>query len=295
MSNPKGSKGASPATRLTASHLVARAAAGEKLVMVTAYDATFARIAEAAEVDAILVGDSLGMVIQGHDTTLPVTVDEVLYHTKAVVRGSTRAHVVADMPFMSYQASEDDAVRNAGRMLAEGGAQSVKLEGGRTVAPLVDRLVRTGIPVMGHVGLTPQSVNTLGGFRVQGRGVEAARSVFEDANALAEAGAFAVVLEGVPRELAARISRTLPVPTIGIGAGPECGGQVLVGYDLLGLTKGDPPKFVKRFADLRNTAVEATRAFAEEVRTGAFPTDRHAYHDPQDPGAAVEQARYGTA
>jgi 3-methyl-2-oxobutanoate hydroxymethyltransferase len=219
---------------------------GEKIAMVTAYDVTFARLLDEAGVDVLLVGDSLGMVVQGLDSTLPVTVDEIVYHCRAVSRGARRAHVVGDMPFMSWQVSKEDALRNAARMLSEGGAHAVKLEGGRSAAPTIARLVEAGIPVMGHVGLLPQSVHATGGFRVQGKTADAAEEVLADAKAVANAGAYAIVLEGIPSDLAGRIREAVDVPTIGIGAGGDCDGQVLVCYDLLGLTQDLRPRFVKR-------------------------------------------------
>jgi len=263
--------------RLTTVDLVARADRGERITMVTAYDATFARMLDEAGVDVLLVGDSVGMVVQGHDTTLPVTMDEIIYHCRAVGRGSSRTHIVADMPFMSYQASTTDAIRNAGRCLSEGGAQSIKLEGGRSLASTIARIVDTGVPVMGHVGLTPQSVHAMGGFRVQGRTEEAADRVFEDACAVARAGAYSVVLEGIPAELAARITAEVGIPTIGIGAGPHCDGQVLVCYDLLGLTPTLRPKFVKRYAEMYTEGLAAVRQYCDEVRSGAFPAREHSF------------------
>lgn len=252
-------------------------AEGEKVVMVTAYDATMARIMDDSGVDAILVGDSLGMVVQGHESTLPVTIEHVVYHSAAVKRGVKRAHVVADMPFMSYQASVDDAVRNAGRLVAEGGAEAVKLEGGADYVDVVRRIVRAGIPVMGHVGLTPQSVHKLGGYGVQGRGADAAKALVEDAKALEEAGCYSLVLECVPEEVASQVSRALSIPTIGIGAGAGCGGQVLVCYDLLGFNPDFSPRFVKRFANGYEMLTEATRAYVGEVREGSFPADEHSF------------------
>ncbi|MBO6939600.1 MAG: 3-methyl-2-oxobutanoate hydroxymethyltransferase [Deltaproteobacteria bacterium] len=252
-------------------------AKGEKITMVTAYDATFARMIDEAGADILLVGDSLGMVVQGLDTTLPVTVDEIIYHCRAVARGTRRAHIVGDMPFLSHQISPEDALRNAGRFLSEGGAHSVKLEGGQASAPTIKRLVQAGIPVMGHVGLTPQSVHAMGGFRVQGKTEEAAERVLADARAVAEAGAYAVVLEGIPSDLAAEVTASLPVPTIGIGAGPACDGQVLVCYDLLGLTPDLKPRFVKRYAELFEAGKEAVASYCEEVRAGAFPTEAHGF------------------
>ncbi len=250
---------------------------GEPIAMVTAYDATFARHLDAAGADMLLVGDSLGMVIQGHDSTLPVTMDDMVYHTRAVVRGSSRALVVADMPFMSYQPSQKLALRNAGRLLAEGGAQAVKLEGGESVAAATRALVRAGVPVVGHLGLTPQAVHALGGFRVQGRSEKAAARLIEDALRLEEAGAFAIVLETIPVELARAVTERLAVPTIGIGAGAVCDGQVLVCYDLLGLFDQMSPKFVKRYATLGETVRDAVKAYVGEVKTRAFPAEAHTF------------------
>ncbi len=250
---------------------------GEKIAMVTAYDATFARLFDEAGADMLLVGDSLGMVIQGLDSTLPVTMDHMVYHTRAVARGSQKALVVGDMPFMSYQSSIELAMLNAGRLMAEGGAGAVKLEGGERVVPTVKALVDAGIPTMGHLGLTPQSVHTLSGFKVQGRNEKAAARLIEDAMLLEDAGAFAIVLETIPLELAKTVSERLSIPTIGIGAGPHCDGQVLVCYDLLGLYDQISPKFVKRFGDLATATREATRAYVQEVKGGAFPADEHSF------------------
>ncbi|HVO21219.1 MAG TPA: 3-methyl-2-oxobutanoate hydroxymethyltransferase [Anaeromyxobacter sp.] len=254
---------------------------GERIAMVTAYDATAARLVEAAGVDAILVGDSLGMVVQGHGSTLPVTLEQMAYHSAAVRRGlgsTPRAHLVCDLPFGTYQASADDAVRAAARLVAEGGAESVKLEGGADYAEVVRRLVRAGVPVMGHIGLTPQSVHQLGGYRVQGKDAERAQQLVRDARALEAAGCYALVLECVPAELARLISSRLLVPTIGIGAGPGCDGQVLVLNDLLGLDPSFTPKFVKRFAELGEAVRGAVSAYAAEVRAGTFPDDEHSFH-----------------
>jgi 3-methyl-2-oxobutanoate hydroxymethyltransferase len=253
-------------------------AKGERITMLTAYDATFARLFDEAGVDALLVGDSLGMVVQGNDSTLPVTVDEVIYHCRAVKRGTRRAHVVGDMPFMSYQASVDEAVKNAGRLVAEGGAESVKLEGGADFVGVVSKITRAGIPVMGHIGLTPQSVHRMGGYVVQGKDDEKARQLLSDALALEEAGCYALVLEGIPMELASEISRRLEIPTIGIGAGVNCDGQVLVSYDLLGLNPDFAPKFVKRFADGAGIVTTAAKTYIDEVRSSAFPADEHSFH-----------------
>ncbi len=250
---------------------------GERISMVTAYDSTFARLFDEAGIDVLLVGDSLGMVVQGQSSTLPVTVDEVIYHCRAVARGARHAHIVGDMPFLSWQLSPEEALRNAGRFLSEGGAQAVKLEGGVDAAPTISRIVQAGIPVMGHVGLTPQSVHAMGGFRVQGKTEEAARRVIDDARAVAAAGAYALVLEGIPSDLAGRITSTVDIPTIGIGAGAQCDGQVLVCYDLLGLTPDLRPKFVKRYADFFEDGVKAAKRYKEEVRTGIFPSEEHSF------------------
>jgi 3-methyl-2-oxobutanoate hydroxymethyltransferase len=250
---------------------------GERITMVTAYDATFARLFDEAGIDVLLVGDSLGMVVQGQDSTLPVTVDEVIYHCRAVARGTRRAHIVGDMPFLSWQVSAEEALRNAGRFLSEGGAQAVKLEGGVDAAQTIERIVHAGIPVMAHVGLTPQSVHAMGGFRVQGKTAKTADRVLRDAKAVAEAGAYALVLEGIPTDLAQRITEAVGIPTIGIGAGPYCDGQVLVCYDLLGLTPDLKPKFVKRYAEFFEEGVAAARRYRDEVRAGAFPTEEYSF------------------
>ncbi|UCF45922.1 MAG: 3-methyl-2-oxobutanoate hydroxymethyltransferase [Myxococcales bacterium] len=250
---------------------------GQRITMVTAYDATFARLFDDAGIEVLLVGDSLGMVVQGQDSTLPVTVDEVIYHCRAVARGTRRAHVVGDMPFLSWQVSPEKALENAGRFLSEGGAQSVKLEGGVDAAPTIERIVHAGIPVMAHVGLTPQSVHAMGGFRVQGRTEETAARVLADAKAVAQAGAYALVLEGIPTDLAQRITEAVDIPTIGIGAGPHCDGQVLVCYDLLGLTPDLKPKFVKRYAEFFEEGVAAARRYRDEVRAGTFPSEEYSF------------------
>ncbi len=252
-------------------------AAGQKICMVTAYDATFARLFDEAGADMLLVGDSLGMVVQGHDSTLPVTMDQMVYHSRAVTRGTKRAHVVGDMPFMSYQNSVEDAVRNAGRLVAEGGVGSVKLEGGAEFADVIERIVRASVPVMGHLGLTPQSVHKMGGYVVQGRDEDTARKLLDDAVAIEKAGCYAVVLEGVPLDLAKTITSRLSIPTIGIGAGKHCDGQVLVCYDLLGLNPHFKPKFVKHYAMLSNDVNAAAKAYFDEVREGTFPDDEHSF------------------
>jgi 3-methyl-2-oxobutanoate hydroxymethyltransferase len=251
--------------------------AGQKICMVTAYDATFGRILDEAGADVVLVGDSLGMVIQGHDSTLPVTMDQMVYHSRAVTRGVKRAHVVGDLPFMSYQGSWEDAVRNAGRLVAEGGVGSVKLEGGEEFAEIISRIVRASVPVMGHLGLTPQSVHKMGGYVVQGKDEQQARKILQDAIALERAGCYALVLEGVPLELAGQITQRLSIPTIGIGAGLHCDGQVLVCYDLLGMNPDFKPRFVKRYADLYGQIKGAAEAFFGEVRTQAFPDEAHSF------------------
>ena len=247
-----------------------RKQAGEKITMLTAYDTPTARLLDGAGLDVLLVGDSVGMVMLGHDSTLPVTLDAMVHHTAAVSRGAARALVVADMPFLSYQVTASEAIRNAGRLLQEGGAAAVKLEGGRPVADIVKRLVDIGIPVMGHLGLLPQSVHQLGGYMRRGAETREAEAIIEDAAVLEAAGAFAVVLESIPAALARTITGRVRMPTIGIGAGPDCDGQVLVSADMLGLAEQAPP-FVRRYADLQGTIAAAARAFAEDVRSGRFP------------------------
>ena len=242
---------------------------GEKITVLTAYDATMARLLDCAGIDVILVGDSLGMVIMGHETTLEVTLDMVVHHTRAVRRGTAHALIVADMPFLTFQTGLDDAVRNAGRLIQEGGASAVKLEGGRAAAEVIARLVEIGIPVMGHIGLTPQSVHQLGGFKkIAGA---AAEKLLDEARTVQESGAFAVVLESIPSEVAGEITQTLRIPTIGIGAGPSCDGQVLVSYDAFGLFDEFTPPFVKRYAELGKQVVSSAREYIEDVRSGRFP------------------------
>ncbi len=250
---------------------------GEKIVTVTAYDYFTAKLADRAGVDVILVGDSLGMVMLGYENTLPVTMEEMLHHTKAVLRCRPRAMVVADMPFMSYQLGPEEALRNAGRFVKEAGADAVKLEGGLQIIESVRTLLRAGIPVMGHVGLTPQSILKFGGYRVQGRGEEGGEAVRKDAKALDEAGCFSMVLEGIPVALAAEITSSSRAATIGIGAGPECDGQVLVCHDLLGLNDEISPKFVRRYASLGEQVREAFERFAKDVRAGEFPSADESY------------------
>jgi len=249
----------------------------QKITMLTAYDYGTAVVVDEAGIDIILVGDSLGMVVLGYESTLPVTMGDMIHHTKAVCRGAKRAMVIGDMPFMSYQVSVAEAVRNAGRFLQEAGAHGVKLEGGREVAEATRRIASAGIPVMAHLGLTPQSVHQLGGYKVQGKGDAAAKRMIEDARILEEAGAFAVVLECVPVQLAREITESLTISTIGIGAGVHCDGQVLVINDMLGIFERFTPKFVKKYANLNLQMKEAVRQYCDEVRTGAFPDDAHSF------------------
>src|SRR6201988_2899492 len=249
-----------------------------KITCLTAYDYPTARLLDEAGVEVLLVGDSLGMVMLGHESTLPVTVDEMLHHTRAVRKGTKRALVVADMPFGSYHSEISESVRNAVRFVKEAGAEAVKVEGGERRLELIARLTESEIPVMGHVGLTPQSLNALGGFRVQGKTTEAAERLLRDARAVEAAGAFSVVLESIPRELAARITSELRIPTIGIGAGPECDGQILVLHDMIGLSLGHKPKFTRQYANVAETISHAVAAYAGDVREGRFPADEESYH-----------------
>ena len=253
----------------------------ERITCLTAYDYPTARLLDEAGVDVILVGDSLGMVVLGHETTLPVTLDEMLHHTRAVRRGTRRALLVADMPYGSYHTDTAESLRNAVRFVKEAGAEAVKVEGGERRLELISRLTEAEIPVMGHVGLTPQSVNALGGYRVQGKTPGAAEQLIRDARAVEASGAFAVVLEAVPRELAAQITQELRIPTIGIGAGPDCDGQILVLHDLLGLTFNQTPKFARQYANLGQIITSAVREYCTDVRTGGFPSDAESYHAPQ--------------
>ena len=248
-----------------------------RLACVTVYDYAFARLADAAGLPLLLVGDSVGMTVLGHTSTLPVTMGDMLHHTAAVARGTRDALVVADMPFLSYQISDDDAVRNAGRFLQEAGADAVKIEGGTLRAGLIRTLTQNGIPVLGHIGLTPQSVNVIGGYKVQGKTREAAEQLVTDAQALAEAGAFAIVLECTPPDIAAMVTAAVAVPVISVGAGPACDGQMLVMHDLLGLSENKPAKFVKPYAALADTVRTAFRTYAAEVQNGAFPGPEHCY------------------
>ncbi len=273
---------APPTRRITINELKRMKERGEKIAMVTAYDATAARLVGAAGVDVVLVGDSLGMVVQGHDSTLPVTLDQMVYHSAMVRRGLARsgaaAHLVGDLPFGSYQASADEAVKAAMRMVSEGGVEAVKLEGGSDYAEVVRRVVRAGVPVMGHIGLTPQSVHKLGGYVVQGKDAERAQQLLQDARTLEAAGCYAIVLECIPTELARVISGQLKIPTIGIGAGPTCDGQVLVLTDLLGMDASFTPRFVKRFAELGGALTVAVGQYVAEVKARAFPADEHSFH-----------------
>ena len=263
--------------KVTTATLRARKGTGERIAVLTAYDVVFARLADEAGIDVVLVGDSLGMVVQGERSTLAVTLDEMVYHSRIVSRGVRRAHLVADLPFMSYQASVEDGMRASGRLLKEGHAEAVKLEGGEEVAELVGRLVRAGIPVMGHVGMTPQSMHQLGGFKVQGRTDAQRAKILADARAVTDAGAYAVVIEAVPHTLASEITAAVAVPTIGIGAGVDCDGQVMVMHDLLGLEPAWKPRFVRRYAEMGKAAGEAFAAYAADVRAGRFPAPQETY------------------
>lgn len=263
--------------KITVPDIFNRKRDGRKITMLTAYDYQFARLIDEAGIDIILVGDSLGTVVQGHPTTLPVTMDEMIYHAKIVSRGVENALVVGDMPFMSYQASVSDAVSNAGRFLKEGGAAAVKVEGGSAVIDKIRAIIASGIPVMGHVGLLPQSVHQMGGYKVQGREDSSAEKIFSDSIMLEDAGVFAVVLEGIPAGLASKITHTLSIPTVGIGAGAHCDGQVLVIHDLLGLTPEPLPKFVRQYAEMRGVCTDAVKRFKEDVESGKFPSSDESY------------------
>jgi 3-methyl-2-oxobutanoate hydroxymethyltransferase len=275
--------------KLTAHDIQARKG-GPKLSMVSVYDFPFARLAEEAGIDILLVGDSLGMVVQGHDSTVPVTLDDIVYHAKAVRRGAGRTHVVADLPFLTYHTDTGRAIENAGRLLQEGGADSVKLEGGQEIAERAAAIVRAGIPVMGHVGLTPQSAGALGGFKVQGRDVASARKILADAQAIADAGAYAIVVEVIPAELGGIITERVSIPTIGIGAGAACDGQVLVAHDLLGLQERIIGRFAKVYANVGDDVRRAFTTFAEEVRAGSFPDEEHSYSMAKDVIAQLRES-----
>ncbi|MCX8069934.1 MAG: 3-methyl-2-oxobutanoate hydroxymethyltransferase [Thermodesulfovibrionales bacterium] len=263
--------------RISPSDLLKRKMSGQKIAVITAYDYPFAKIAEEAGIDVLLVGDSLAMVVQGLDNTLPVTMDEMIYHTKMVTRGAKNAMVIADMPYMSYQISNEECVRNAGRFLKEGFANAVKIEGGREVVEKVKLMTLSEIPVVAHIGLTPQSIYKLGGYKVQGKTEEAKKRLLEDANMLEQAGAFMIVLEAIPSDLAKSITESLSIPTIGIGAGIHCDGQVLVLHDVLGLFDRFMPKFVKRYGDLKNAALNSLKTYKEEVEKNIFPSDSHSF------------------
>lgn len=263
--------------KITIQDFIKRKSEKKKITMLTAYDYPFARIVDEAGIDAILVGDSLGMVIQGLENTLPVTMDEMIYHTKIVSRAVRNAVVIGDMPFMSYQASVEDAVRNAGRFLKEAGASAVKLEGGAEVTDKIREMTRSDIPVMAHIGLTPQSIHRMGGYKVQGKTDDAAKKLISEAHKVEDAGAFALLLEAIPADLAGKITEDLSIPTIGIGAGPQCDGQVLVLYDVIGLFERFVPKFVKRYANLKDEALKAVSEYREDVLQGRFPSDKESF------------------
>ncbi|EGO65088.1 3-methyl-2-oxobutanoate hydroxymethyltransferase [Acetonema longum] len=265
------------AAKITTSVIRQRKETGKKITMLTAYDFSMAKLLDDSGIDMLLVGDSLGNVILGYDSTLPVTMEDMIHHTRAVSRGAQKAMVVADMPFMSYQVSVEDALRNAGRLMKEAGAQAVKLEGGREVRAAVEAIVQAGIPVIGHLGLTPQAVHSLGGFKVQGKSREDAKKILEDAKILEESGVFAIILECVPALLAEKITHSLAIPIIGIGAGAQCDGQVLVTHDLLGIYSGFSPKFVKKFADLHSSVTEAILGYKTQVENGTFPGPEHSF------------------
>ncbi len=268
---------AAPRPKVTRAVLQEMKQRGERIVMVTAYDHPFARLADAAGVDMLLVGDSLGMVVLGFENTLPVTMEHMIHHTQAVARAKPAGMIVADMPFMSYQVTAEEALRNAGRLVQEGGAEAVKLEGGERCRRAIESIAGAGIPVMGHIGLTPQSVHQLGGYRVQAKSDDAVRRLLQDAQILQEAGCFALVLEAIPLTVAQQVTATVRIPSIGIGAGPHCDGQVLVLHDLLGLQEQHVPKFVRRYADLAGASRAALAAFVQDVRGGRFPDREHSY------------------
>ncbi|TAN39034.1 MAG: 3-methyl-2-oxobutanoate hydroxymethyltransferase [Nitrospirae bacterium] len=263
--------------RITIHDFLSKKQQGAKITMLTAYDYPFAQIVDEAGIDCILVGDSLGMVVQGLENTLPVTMDEMIYHTRLVSRAVKNALVIGDMPFMSYQASVEEAVRNAGRFLKEAGASAIKLEGGAEVSGVIQALTRSDIPVMAHIGLTPQSIHRMGGYKVQGKTDDAARKLLEEAHIVEDSGAFSLLLEAIPADLAKKISGELSIPTIGIGAGPYCDGQVLVLHDVLGMFDRFVPKFVKRYANLKADALAAVRAYKADVERGTFPSDKESF------------------
>jgi len=263
--------------KTTVNDFLKKKSEGKKIVMITAYDYPFARLADEAGMDALLVGDSLAMVVQGLETTLPVTMDEMIYHTRMVSRGAENAMVIGDMPYMSYQVSVEEAVRNAGRFIKEGGAQAIKMEGGSEVCDRIVAFTKSEIPVMAHIGLTPQAVNRMGGYKVQGKSDEARKKLLEEAKAVEDAGAFTLVLEAIPMGLAQEITESISIPTIGIGAGPHCDGQILVLHDVIGLFDRFVPKFVKRYAELKDDAVIAIKKYREEVESGQFPTEDQSF------------------
>lgn len=266
-----------PMRRVTTRRLQDMKKQGKRISCLTAYDALIARILDDAGIDLILVGDSLGNIVQGHETTIPVTLDDIIYHTKAVVKGVQRALVVADMPFMSYQVSPEEAFRNAGRLMKEAGASAVKVEGGHRVCEAVRRMTEAGIPVMAHLGLTPQSINQFGSYRARGQNAEEADEMMRDAKELEEAGAFAVVLEKIPMQLAQKITESLTIPTIGIGAGPHCDGQILVYSDMLGLTIDFSPRFVRRYDSLHERIDDSVSRYIQDIQSGSFPDERESY------------------
>lgn len=265
------------ADKITVSTIKKKKAAGEKIIMLTAYDFQFARLLDEAGVDIILVGDSVGNVVLGYENTIPVTMEDMLHHTRAVARGRKHALLIVDMPFMSYQVKVDKALVNASRFLKEAGAEGVKLEGGAEYAETIRKITQAGIPVMAHIGLMPQAVNRIGGYRVQGKKEDEEKKILNDAKALEEAGAFAIVLEKVPSKLAEKVTASVSIPTIGIGAGPDCDGQVLVIYDLLGFDDTFKPRFIKQYANMKNDIISAVSKFSEEVKQGKFPTKNHGY------------------
>jgi 3-methyl-2-oxobutanoate hydroxymethyltransferase len=266
-----------PSNKITIPLLQKMKESGNKITMLTAYDATFASLLDSAGVETILVGDSLGMVIQGEDNTIPVTIDEMVYHTRCVVRKTRRAHVIGDMPFMSYQTSISDAISNAGRLMKEGGAHSVKLEGGMAQVPTIKAMVDAGVPVMAHLGLRPQTVHQMGGYKIQGKTKEGRQQLLEEALMVEKAGAYAIVLEGVIAEVAAEITSAVSIPTIGISSGPDCDGQVLVIYDLLGMNTDFAPKFVKKYADMSSFIQKAANAYITDVKESNFPAEEHTF------------------
>ena len=274
--------------KITTTTLFDKKQKGEAITALTAYDYATARLVDEAGIDVILVGDSLAQVVLGYDNTLPVTVDEMLHHTRAVRRAVKRALLVADMPYASYHVDTGEALRNATRFLKEGGAEAVKVEGGEKRVELVRHLIDAEVPVMGHIGLTPQSVHAMGGYKVQGKSLKAIEQLMRDATALDDAGVFAIVLEGMPREVAAMITAEVSAPTIGIGAGPECNGQILVIHDLIGLTFGTPAKFVRQYADIGSSIQGAVEAFKADVEAGGYPADDESYHLPKDTAATLE-------